>query len=106
MNRFLDTRVWNLSDLSGMGNGIWWYVHVFVCWACVCVSLYYMCARVLLRYMATTKFEAPYARRAFPCFDEPALKATFNTTLVRRAEYKGRTYNSMSNNELIGNKSL
>ncbi|KAF9650846.1 hypothetical protein BDM02DRAFT_3217429 [Thelephora ganbajun] len=36
-------------------------------------------------YYSLTQFEATSARRAFPCWDEPLLKATFSVTMISRA---------------------
>ena len=39
------------------------------------------------RYLVSTIFVATNARRAFPCFDEPALKAEFTLTVLRKSDF-------------------
>ena len=38
--------------------------------------------------LATTQFQAIYARKAFPCFDEPQFKSTFSLSIEHHSKYK------------------
>ncbi|KAL6628863.1 peptidase family M1-domain-containing protein [Neocallimastix sp. 'constans'] len=51
--------------------------------------------------MAATQFEAADARRAFPCFDEPQLKATFQLNMT-----VNDGYNALSNMNVVEIKEI
>ncbi|MEK6894870.1 MAG: M1 family metallopeptidase [Nanoarchaeota archaeon] len=53
-------------------------------------------------HIITTQCEAPYARRIFPCFDEPAKKATFDIIAIIEKNLKAIS-NTLPKSEKIEN---
>lgn len=51
--------------------------------------------------MAATQLEPTDARKTFPCFDEPQLKAVFNVKLARKSYMK-----SLSNMPIINKQNM
>lgn len=53
------------------------------------------------RWLGSTQFETNHARRAFPCFDEPGFKATFEVSLIRYKSFK-----TVGNTRMIASRRL
>jgi tricorn protease interacting factor F2/3 len=56
------------------------------------------------KYLLTTQFEAPYARKAFPCFDQPNKKATFSLSLEIPKNLKAISNMPISSQHSVPNK--
>lgn len=54
------------------------------------------------KIMLSTQFEATDARRAFPCLDEPALKATFSVDITLRSDWDVLSNMPVSQTENLG----
>ncbi|KAL7871287.1 hypothetical protein SRHO_G00087840 [Serrasalmus rhombeus] len=52
------------------------------------------------RFLVASQMQPTDARKVFPCFDEPAMKAVFNVTIIHRSDTKAQS-NSRMDTEII-----
>ncbi|MGI0141037.1 MAG: M1 family metallopeptidase [Candidatus Micrarchaeales archaeon] len=55
------------------------------------------------KYLLTSQFEAPNARAAFPCIDEPEFKATFDVSFIIDKEYDAISNMPIKESNSLGN---